>query len=472
MSGEDVSLLRRPIVWGAVVLAALLGGIMTYAYVGAFVDPISELHGLPMGLVVLDRPADAAGVTVAVGAQLQAELTAPAAPGAATSPVTWEVLPTRQAAVDALNDNRLVGAIVIPAEVSAEVVAIGTSLGTAPPAGIEVLRNPGAGSLQPAVVDRVATRVVDDLSTAVSTQLTSTLAGLQVQVSPTAVDSLARPITAATTDVPALGGTSGRGLPPFYVAVMITLTGVIGATVLHVLAGAAIGREHLHFLGRDAHVRTVRRDPLARWRAEALIAVPLSVLGGLAVVGTAVGIVGAEAQRPWAAALFAVLGVLAITEFALAMLTAFGTAGDLVVLLVTTIFGVPSARGVYPAEAIPRLFVRLGDVLPLRFLTDGMRSLFFFGGRAQLGAGITGMLVWAVGSIVLGAAIAEASARRWGVEPVESGRDPVRAAGQRGVASTSGEEFGVGPAFDDLTGFDDEDLVGGPDGGEPVGDHE
>src|SRR5438045_3688784 len=43
---------------------------------------------------------------------------------------------------------------------------------------------------------------------------------------------------------------------------------------------------------------------------------------------------------------------------------------------------------------------------------------------------------------------------------------------ERGVFSAGGDELAVGAALDDAAGFDDQNLVGGHDGAESVGDDE
>ena len=81
------------------------------------------------------------------------------------------------------------------------------------------------------------------------------------------------------------------------------------------------------------------------------------------------------------------LGTAAIASITLLLLTAFGIPGAVAAVLFTTILGVPAAGGVYPSQAMPGLFRFLGGVMPLRYLTDGARSIMWFDGRG--GAGLT-----------------------------------------------------------------------------------
>ncbi len=402
-------LLRTRTTWLAVLGGGALALVMTYAYVGAFVDPTGRLDGMPVGIVDGDRPVEIAGQRIAIGEDLVAELRRHPQPE-----IDLIVYESEAAARRALARNEVIGVIVLPEDLSSDVGAIATALGDAPPATVSLLRNDGAGSLQPALFDVYADAAVTRLSATVSTRLTDQLGQLGATVAPDAVTALAQPIVGEKVDARDIGDHGGRGLPPFYVAVMVTLTGVLSATVLHVLVSVATGDDHLELLGREIPVRTVDASRWDRWVVEAIVAVPVAALGGAAVAWMAIGILGAHADRPLGALLLAMASVLAMMWLAQAFLVAFGIVGDLLVLLLTTIFGVPSARGVYPAEALPAFFRVIGAVLPLRWITDGMRATFFFEGAGA--AGLRGAWVavaaYAVVSLAAGAGAARLSQRR------------------------------------------------------------
>jgi ABC-type multidrug transport system permease subunit len=105
----------------------------------------------------------------------------------------------------------------------------------------------------------------------------------------------------------------------------------------------------------------------------------------------------------------AALGAICIGMLSLMFLLLFGLAGELIGVLFTTIFGVPSALGVYPEQAVPGVFRWISSWHPLRYLTDALRSLAFFDGSgAGLGRGVTVLAIWLVVAVLLGAA-----ASRW-----------------------------------------------------------
>ena len=166
------SSLSRPLPWLAVGAGLLLAALFTFAYVGAFVDPIDELRDLKIGVVDLDQPVTVAGQSIDVGGDVLAATAADT-----TAAVAWTPFASREEVIAALEDNELAGAVILPADLSQRVAAIGTALGAAPQAAVEVLRNPGAGSLQPAVVDQAAAALVAQLNATVAQRLSTTLTG-------------------------------------------------------------------------------------------------------------------------------------------------------------------------------------------------------------------------------------------------------------------------------------------------------
>ncbi|MFT3852456.1 MAG: DUF3533 domain-containing protein [Ilumatobacteraceae bacterium] len=403
------SSLTRPLPWLAVGAGLLLAALMTFAYVGAFVDPLDELHDLKIAVVNLDQPVEVAGQTIGVGGEVVRAATA-----GSTGAVAWVAYESRDAVLDALGRNELAGAVILPADLSARVGAIGTTLGAAPQAQIEVLRNAGAGSLQPAVVDEVTDALLRELNASVAERLSSTLTSLGVQVAPANVAALATPVVASVADAPDIGNHGGRGLPPLYIAVMTTLTGLVGAIAIHTAVGAVAGRERIEVMGRELAVGRLRVRPGPRYWQEAALVGVLAVGSAIVIPWVAVGLLGAHADRPFLAMPVVALGVLVAGWLTLLCVTALGVLGEVIVVLLTTIFGVPSARGVYPAEALPGLFRVLGTFLPLRFLTDAMRAVFFFGGNddAGLRTAFVVLWIWALGSLLAGGLVAGALSRR------------------------------------------------------------
>ncbi|HEV7758395.1 MAG TPA: DUF3533 domain-containing protein, partial [Acidimicrobiales bacterium] len=165
------------------------------------------------------------------------------------------------------------------------------------------------------------------------------------------------------------------------------------------------GAEEIEVLGREVQLgRLGALSPWPRWRVKAVATAMGAALGGLLAVGTAVGILGMEVASAPKAYAVGVLGAVTVGMVALVFLTLFGLAGELLGILFTTIFGVPSALGVYPAPAMPGVFRFIASWHPMRYLTDALRSIAFFGASgAGLGRAVVIISLWLVGALVAGA---------------------------------------------------------------------
>ena len=87
------SMLRHPLTWASVVAAAALALVMTFAYLGAFLDPVGNARDLPVALVSEDAGATVGQRRVDFGRQVVATLTAPGSPTG--DAVDWRPLADR-----------------------------------------------------------------------------------------------------------------------------------------------------------------------------------------------------------------------------------------------------------------------------------------------------------------------------------------------------------------------------------------
>ncbi|MEO6629735.1 MAG: hypothetical protein ABIP03_14345 [Aquihabitans sp.] len=374
---------------------------------------------MPIAIVNQDEAQAIAGEQLSVGAMFERELLK-RAEGAGDKPIRLIQYDSLEQARADLLDNKLTAVAILPPNLTADVVKIGTSVGKAEPVEATVLLNEGAGALQPAVVTKAANTAEAELAGTVSSLLVSQLDELGIKVEPGNAASIGRPVRVNYESTPSLTDRAGRGLPPLYYSVVVTLTGLLSAVALHLLVGVMVGREEEEILGRPVRLPKLDLGPWERFKVEASLLIPASVLGGLAATATAAWIIDTQMANVAMTALVSVLGTLALAWLTLAVITGFGELGLLVAVLATTIFGVPSARGVYPVEAMPAFFSALG-FLPMRWIVDGARASFYFDGRGA--AGLQGSIIvlslYIVGSLVCGVGIARICHRRaaTGAEP-------------------------------------------------------
>lgn len=404
-------MLRKPLGWGGVLLAGLLGTIMTFSYLGGFLDPVRHLAGLKVGIVDQDQAVDIAGNHIDGGAQVVRGLRA-----SDHREVEWVTYPSRAAAMEAIRDDEIIGAVDIRPGFSKALGDIGVAGGKSGPARIEMLSNDGAGLFQAQVFGRVTNELEQEVNATANDQLVAVLADVGVKIDPAGAARIGRPVQVTTVDVVSVTGRTARGLAPFYTAVMATLTGFLAASVTSLMVDVLRGTEHLELLGKEVHLETLTERPVSTWIAKAVLAVSGACLGGLCVAFVSVIILGMPSVGFWPTAGLAALGAVAIALVTLIFLTLFGIGGELLGVLFTTIFGVPAALGVYPVEALPPFFRFLSGWHPMHYLTDGMRSLIFYDGRAAAGMerAVLVLGAWIIGAALVGYLSARLIERRGG----------------------------------------------------------
>ena len=296
-------------------------------------------------------------------------------------------------------------ALVVPGDFSQRLVGIAATTISAPvPARIEVLTNPASGSYAGTFSQTVAATAVDAVSRSASAQLADALTGAGVRLTPAAARVLGRPVEATVTVAHGLGANTGRGIAPFYLAVVLTLAGIVGATVAGTAVDVAAGRVSLDLVGHEVRRAHWDASPARIWRAKLSTTLVIAVASAWLVTWMAVGVLGMQVANVWALGGFATLAVTMSSMITLTLLTAFGVAGELLAVFFATIFGVPSAGGVYPPQALPPFFQFLHAWLPLRYITAGTRALIFFNGTdVGLGRAVWVLAAYAFLALALGA---------------------------------------------------------------------
>lgn len=405
--------MRHPLYWLMIGVAAVLGSVMTFSYLGGFLDPEGHLHDAPVGFVNADQGTSIGSVQLDAGEQVAQQVTSQGG-----GRVAWRVLDSQAEAERQLRDNELWGAVVVPEGFSATLAQIALAPGTASAAELQFLTNEGSGMFQPAVFDQLTATVGAVANEQVRQQIVALLDQQQTTLSPDAAATVGTPVTTSQTAVVAVSDHAGRGIAPFYLAVMITLTGFLAASVVGIGVDLRRGTERWELLGRTLPLAgAVGEDasPLRVWALKAVGTALGAGLGGLLAVMTAVWFLGMDVASAPEMYAVGVLGAIAIGMVSLVFLTLFGIAGELVGVLFTTIFGVPSAFGVYPSQALSGFFRFVGAWHPMRYLTDALRSIAFFDASgAGLGRGVVVVALWLVAGVVIGAGSAWLISRRTG----------------------------------------------------------
>ncbi len=198
----------------------------------------------------------------------------------------------------------------------------------------------------------------------------------------TAIGAAANALTIPLTveDVHPLSAGDPRGLTPFY----LVLGWVIGGLIAAIVLGIALGTvpRNLDRLG-------------SRLAALAVFALALGLLGAL-VAGPILGVWHRHTVGLWLSGAFITITVALITSALQSWLGLWGVGISVVLVIV---LGVPGSGGSVAWELLPGFFRDMRGWIPNGLGTDLVRGVEYFG-RAANTWPITGLTMWALGSIV------------------------------------------------------------------------
>jgi YhgE/Pip-like protein len=362
-----------------VILVAILIVVMTLVYFGSVVNPTGHLRGLSVAVVNQDAGADIGGQRVDLGRQVAAGLIASPAVSSRLA-LHASTLAAAKARMDVGKDY---AAMVLPPDFTSSLLAVAGIGRSASKPTVELLTNPRAGTLAVSL----ATGVLEPALAHASGQVGQTLVRLSSahQVTRAAAGVLADPITVAVVPYRPLPTHSALGLSAFYISLLITFCGFLGAVIVNTSIDAVLG-----YAVSEIGPVWRQRQPVAisRWQtllAKWVMAVGLTaILTGL-MLFTAVVILKMNAPH------FALLWLLSwfaasvVAVGTLVLFAALGTLGQLVALVVFVYLALASSGGTVPLDALSGFFRFVADFEPLRQILDGVRAILYFGARGDAG---------------------------------------------------------------------------------------
>jgi YhgE/Pip-like protein len=374
---------KAPGVWvPPLVVVAILVFVMTLVYLGSVVDPAGHLHGLPVGIVNEDSGTTVSGRHVDVGQTVAGELE--------RSPAVTSRLALRRgdpAAIEhQMNLAREYAAVVIPAGFTVSLLAINSPTAvprTSPSSrSIELLTNPRAGTLGVSLATGVLAPALADVSAAIGRQLRATNRGRPSGAVQTLISD---PVIVTQVAYRPLPRHTALGLSAFYIALLTTFCGFLGATVVHVAIDSVLGYATTE-IGPRWHLR--QPVPITRWHTLlakwAMVLALTAILTGLMLLAArwilhmAMPHSGELWLLTWFAA--AVVGIGTLVLFA-----ALGTLGQLIALLIFIYLALASSGGTVPLQALPGSLSFLAAFEPLRQIIGGTRSILYFNARGAAG---------------------------------------------------------------------------------------
>ena len=388
------ALLRVRNVWLApIALAAVLVFFMTLFYIGAVVNPVGHLSGLPVALVNEDGGGTVRGHQVNFGAEVASGLLHS---HAVTSRLSLKEVSLAQAKAQMNSDNAFAAIVIPPGFTRSLLSAYGLASTAAGTPTAELLTNPRAGSIGVQLATGVAQPALHQASLEVGRKLSAEAAKLGR--APRSGISAANPVTVATSEFRPLPPDSALGLSAFYISLLSILCGFLGAVLVNSSIDAALG-----YGTSEIGPRWRQRMPVAisRWQtllakwSVALVAVP--ILTGILLL-VAVGLLHMNAPYAGELWLFTSFAGIAIAAGTLALFAAFGALGQLLAMLLFVYLALASSGGTIPVQALPSFFRFAASFEPLRQVLGAVRAILYF--NAQADAGLTrGLVLTAIGLI-------------------------------------------------------------------------
>ncbi|MEJ1230532.1 MAG: DUF3533 domain-containing protein [Galbitalea sp.] len=383
--------LANPRLWLLPILVVVVvTGFLAAMYLGGTLNSSTSLKGFPIAIVNEDEPAATPSGQLDAGKQIADKLVAGIDSNQfAVSRLSLSETHSR------MDKGTLYGAIVIPRDFSARLLALGGSTVTATPAPaptITVLTAPRSGTATPGIVTKLADAALDKVDAAVGTQLVAstraelTASGHAAALSGAAISRLERPVTIDVVAYRPLPAGTGGGLSAFYFALLLVLAGFTGSIIVSTFVDGTLGfvpTEYGPVFVHSNHSGLSRRTTLGvKWAIMAILAVVVATL--YLAVSAALGMPMDHPLLLWA---FSALAILAVAIVAQTVIAIFGSIGLLVNLFVFVIFSLPSAGGTIPLEATPPLFRWLGSFEPMHQIYLGTRSVLYFDGTLDSGLG-------------------------------------------------------------------------------------
>ncbi|WP_027483589.1 ABC transporter permease [Deinococcus pimensis] len=356
---------RHPALLVALLVSTLIITLYALINFGATLNPTAHTHDVPLIIVNADHGTPDQHLGRDLLERLQHDPTL-------TRTAHLTVLPTRDAALDALRRNHAWAALVIPDHFTRDLTTLPT---TGRPARLEVLHNPAAGSAASSIADHTLDAVVTNITTALQTQVLTRVRRATPTVPTTLAATLAQPVRVSHTDAVTIGEHSGRGSSTFTLTFVAVLAGFMAANIIQ-----AILTDVLDTTAQGQKIRAVHATLL-----KLTVGFATSIVGATVILLIA-RLFHLDHTAPWSA----LFGFVLLTEFLILTLTLMfyvllGARGVVAAVLFNIVLFTALNGANQPLQTLPRFLETLAFALPFHAATDGARALLFLGGRLDAG---------------------------------------------------------------------------------------
>jgi uncharacterized phage infection (PIP) family protein YhgE len=212
----------------------------------------------------------------------------------------------------------------------------------------------------------------------VARQDLAALSRAHARLAPQAAPLYASPVRIVQTVAAPAPANTGRGGAPFYLALTVLLTAILGTGVLS---------QGVDAFNRGIAARGAKPGDVRTWLRKTLLALALCLLAALVQTWIVVNLLGVPTSAWTTFMLFTLLCLAVAALFTLFWSTLAGPRGIVLTILFAIALGVPASGGTVPVQFLSDPYVWLHSWAPLRFIVDGYRAIILFGGRTDAGLG-------------------------------------------------------------------------------------
>ncbi|MED4402559.1 ABC transporter permease [Metabacillus fastidiosus] len=274
--------------------------------------------------------------------------------------VKWIEVKNTEEVQKGLDNQKYYAALVIPKDFSAKQASLRTPKPSSPE--VEIFINQGMNTMASTMAGKILNGVVDNINNNVRTQLLDGLEQQEAKLTAKQAESLINPITKKVTNINEIGANSANGNAPISLFQPLWMASLASAAIIFIaISKAAI---------------TNRKENFTAKLVQILIGVILSLVIGFGLTWLADGMVGLHIPHFTDISLF-----LSITSFCFflmisAVLSLLGLKG-MPIFILMLFFGAP-LLAMAPEMMSPFYRDWIYSWLPMRFMIEGLRELFFF----------------------------------------------------------------------------------------------
>ncbi|HEY2421990.1 MAG TPA: ABC transporter permease [Neobacillus sp.] len=297
--------------------------------------------------------------------------------------VKWIAIKSTDAVKKGLNDQKYYAALVIPKDFSAKQASLRTPAPASPE--VQILINQGMNMAASTMAGQVLNGVVDNINNNVRTQL---LEGFKAQGASLSVEqaaSLVTPITKKVTNVNEIGKNSANGNAPISLFQPLWMASLASAAIL--------------FIAISKMPFATRKESLVTKTGQIVMGAIIALVIGFGFTWIAEGMVGLTIPDFLDTALFLTITSFSFILMILAVLSLVGIKG-IGIFALLLFFGAP-ILAMAPEMMSPFYRDWIYSWLPMRFMVEGLRKLFFFGEGLTWNTPVSTLIWIGLGSMIV-----------------------------------------------------------------------